>query len=226
MTERDDQLTELLAKRLPQYPAPLALKRAIAAQWRAAAAPPRAMPWWRRSVVALPAAVALLLIAVSPVVYDRVVLAPASRAQQALTTAAVDSHVRTTRAPLGIVSGGVHDVKPWFTGKLDFAPAVAFMGDDEFPLRGGALGTYGDRPSAVLVFGRRQHTITLSVFRADGLPRLAHESVSIGATRATVVSARGFNVVLWRAGDLGYALVSDVDRAELLALAAKLAANP
>jgi hypothetical protein len=31
-------------------------------------------------------------------------------------------------------------------------------------------------------------------------------------------------VLLWRAGDLGYALVSDVDRNELARLAAKVAA--
>jgi anti-sigma factor RsiW len=224
--ERDDELMNLLAQRLPQHPAPLALKRALAAQWSAAAEPRRRIPWWRRPVMAIPAMAALLLIASSPLVYDRMVVGPAARATHELTTAAVESHVRVTRAPLGIESGGSHDVKPWFTGKLDFAPAVAFMGDAEFPLRGGAIGTYGDRPCAVLVFGRRKHTISLSVFRADGLPRLADGSTPIGTTRGTVASARGFNVVLWRAGDLGYALVSDVDRAELLALAAKVAVSP
>jgi anti-sigma factor RsiW len=32
----------------------------------------------------------------------------------------------------------------------------------------------------------------------------------------------GFEVALWREGDLGYALVSDVDRAELASFAARL----
>jgi anti-sigma factor RsiW len=35
-------------------------------------------------------------------------------------------------------------------------------------------------------------------------------------------SSRGFNVLLWRAGDLGYALVSDLGAAELRELGAKL----
>ncbi len=35
---------------------------------------------------------------------------------------------------------------------------------------------------------------------------------------------RGFNVVLWRYGDQGCALVSDVDAAELTQLAVRLAA--
>ena len=37
---------------------------------------------------------------------------------------------------------------------------------------------------------------------------------------------RGFSVVAWRRGDLGYALVSDVDGHELTALAAKLGSRP
>ncbi len=36
-------------------------------------------------------------------------------------------------------------------------------------------------------------------------------------------TVRGFKVALWRANDLGYALVSDLNQAELLDLARKLA---
>jgi anti-sigma factor RsiW len=103
-------------------------------------------------------------------------------------------------------------VKPWFTGKLDFAPRVEFAGDDEFPLAGGALGRFRDRPAAVFVWKRRLHTISLLVFRADGL--------SLG--KRTAAESRGFNVLTWRDGDLGYALVSDVSRADLELLAGKL----
>jgi anti-sigma factor RsiW len=223
--DRDEELTELLAQRLPQHPAPLALKRRLAAQWMAVAERPVAVPWWRRRLVAVPAAALVVLLAAAPVVYDRAVLAPA-RATHAMVIAAVESHVRATQTPLGIVSSGMHDVKPWFTGKLDFAPVLGFMGDADFPLRGGALASYGDRPAALLVFGRRKHTISLFVFRADGLRRLANPSTPVGAARGVASGARGFNVVLWRAGDLGYVLVSDVDRADLLALAAKLAPSP
>jgi hypothetical protein len=30
----------------------------------------------------------------------------------------------------------------WFEGRLDFAPVVAFEGDAEFPLKGGAIGYF------------------------------------------------------------------------------------
>ena len=218
----DEELTELLAQRLPQHPAPLALKRKLAAQWGLERDDRRA-PFWRRRTIAIPALAAAVVVLVAlPVVYDRAVMAPA-RATDVLVAEAVNDHVRATQAPLGVESGGMHDVKPWFTGKLDFAPAVAFMGDAEFPLRGGAVGYYVDRPAAVLLFGRRRHTISLLVFRSEGLPWPASAPAAMGGTRATVRSARGFNVVLWRAGELGYALVSDVDRGELLTLGAKLA---
>ena len=40
--------------------------------------------------------------------------------------------------------------------------------------------------------------------------------------RPLTTNTRGFNVRLWQAGGLGYALVSDVDGAELAQLAARL----
>ena len=70
----------------------------------------------------------------------------------------------------------------------------------------------------MIVYGRRQHTISLVIFCADGLawPR--------ADTRVT--SVRGFNVIMSRAGDLGYALVSDVDARDLAELASRLTAAP
>jgi len=41
--------------------------------------------------------------------------------------------------------------------------------------------------------------------------------------QARAARVRGFNVLLWRDADLSYALVSDVDAAELAALAARIA---
>jgi anti-sigma factor RsiW len=46
---------------------------------------------------------------------------------------------------------------------------------------------------------------------------------SLGPVPASASSARGFNVVLWRSGELGYALVSDVSLADLVGLATSFA---
>jgi len=142
----------------------------------------------------------------------------------AIFAEAVNDHLRVLYAehPVEVQSGGVHQVKPWFAGRLDFAPVLAFGGDDEFPLQGGAVAYFLDRKAAALEFKRRLHAITLFVFRADGLS-WPTPSRSIGGQRASIETQRGFHVLLWRRDDLGYALVSDVDERELLTLGAKIA---
>ena len=140
-------LSELLEHRLPQHAAPLALKRRLAAAWPDAAAP--APPWWagwRRALV--PAlALGVLLLAALPLYYPQ-----SGGAGAVMVAEAVNDHLRllASQHPLDIESGGMHQVKPWFEGRLDFAPVVRFLGDDDFPLRGGAVGYYLDRKAARL----------------------------------------------------------------------------
>ncbi len=65
--------------------------------------------------------------------------------------------------------------------------------------------------------------MTLFVFRADGLPWPAIPTVPVGDVRGTMKTSRGFHVLLWRKGDLGYGLVSDVDERDVRTLAEKIA---
>ncbi len=193
-------LSELLEHRLPQHAAPLALKRRLAATWPDAAAP--APPWWagwRRALV--PAlALGVLLLAALPLYYPQ-----SGGAGAVMVTEAVNDHLRL------------------LASHLDFAPVVRFLGDDDFPLRGGAVGYYVDRKAAVFVFYRRLHPMTLLVFRADGLPWAGRGLEPIGSVQAQVATSRGFNAILWREGELGYALVSDTDLPDLVKLVGKLA---
>ena len=133
-----------------------------------------------------------------------------------LVAEAVNDHLRVLYAshPLEIESGGIHQVKPWFEGRVDFAPVVPFDGDADFPLQGGTVAYYIDRKAAAFVYKRNLHLITLFVFPSHDLPfprgdRVASES-------------RGFHAIVWRTGDLGYALVSDVAMPELVTLEHKL----
>jgi anti-sigma factor RsiW len=167
-------------------------------------------------------ALGVLLLAALPLYYPR-----SDGPGAPMVTEAVNDHLRllSSQHPLDIESGGMHQVKPWFEGRLDFAPVVRFLGDDDFPLRGGAVGYYLDRKAAVFVFHRRLHVVTLLVFRADGLPWASRGLERIGAVTAQVTTSRGFNAILWREGELGYALVSDVDLPDLVRLVGKLAAT-
>src|SRR6058998_2775963 len=158
----DRMLSEVLEQRLPQHPASLALKRRLAAEWPAppsccatcaragvpAIPPPAARTSFKRFVMPALAAAAVVL-ALTPQLYQRLVVVPGER--NALVTEAVNDHVRVllSQRPMDVESSDVHQVKPWFAGRLDFAPAVAFDGDAEFPLRGGAVGYFLDRRAAV-----------------------------------------------------------------------------
>jgi anti-sigma factor RsiW len=67
---------------------------------------------------------------------------------------------------------------------------------------------------ALLVYKRQLHTISLFVFPSEGL-------VLPGDRR--VRQERGFSAVLWRDGDLGHALTSDLNGADLQTLAQRIA---
>jgi anti-sigma factor RsiW len=168
-----------------------------------------------------PLAAAALVALVGVFVFHR---PPWSESHDTVVNEALNDHLRELYAehPIEVESGGIHQVKPWFSGRVDFAPVVSFSGDDDFPLLGGAVSYFVDRKAATFFFKRRLHAISLFVMRASGLPWPAQPVVRMGRVHATVVSRQGFHVVLFRDGDLGYALVSDVDSGELLRLGEKI----
>jgi len=221
-------LSDALERRLPQYPASPALKRRLAgmAPPVAAPAPVRATafaPPRRRFARALaPALAATFAVATAALLVERATRRPES-ALASLTGEAVNDYLRVLQRehPVEVESGGTHQVKPWFEGKLDFAPSVPAPVSAQMRLEGGAVGYFRDRKAAVVVYGLRRHVVTLLVFRADGLdwPR----APAGGGRTLARGDQRGFHVFLWRAGDLGYALVSDADPVELGEIAAKLA---
>jgi anti-sigma factor RsiW len=213
--ERERALDRALAER-PMYALPQSLRAKLTAQ----VIPKKTMARWPRvfalAAPALAAAALALFVAHSWYAPD-----------QALITEAVNDHLRVVYAehPIEIESGGIHQVKPWFTGRLDFAPPVSFSGDEEFPLVGGAIGLFVDRKAATFIFKHRLHTISLFVFRNEGLPFPLRTDTQLGRQPASRATSHGFNLLLWREGDLGYALVSDVDPSALARLANKVATH-
>lgn len=99
-----------------------------------------------------------------------------------------------------------HQVKPWFDGKVDFAPPVKDLSAQGFDLVGGRLDYFQGRPAAVVVYRRHLHLIDLFVTRTEdaGTTALAAHS-----------TASGYNVVRWSAGGQNYWAVSDLNQAEL-----------
>jgi anti-sigma factor RsiW len=212
----EKELTAALRSRLRRQRAPERLRRTLDARWDAPAR--RVTGAGVARTVGSMAIGALLALAAVYVWHSR---AP----DNAMIAEAVNDHLRVLYSdhPLGVESGGIHQVKPWFEGRLDFAPVVPFEGDEDFKLQGGAVAYFVDRKAATFVYKRRLHVMTLFVFRADGLGWPATASRAGKDPGAVLRTARGFHVLMWRGGDLGYALVSDVDPRELTTLAARIA---
>jgi anti-sigma factor RsiW len=219
----DQDLDEALARR-PRYAAPPELRERIAARVQDGGRPRHRArrPAWLAPLASAAAAGVLVWGLTRPTPHP-----PARELDGAagqMIREAVNDYLRVVQStrPLEVEAGGIHQVKPWFTGRLDFAPRVDLDADPEFPLLGGSLGYFHDRKAAVFVFGHRLHKITLLVFSADQLPWRTEGLKPLGPIAVDEQSARGFNVLLWRNGELGYALISDVNAADLERLAPRL----
>lgn len=102
-----------------------------------------------------------------------------------------------------VASSDRHTVKPWFQGKLDYAPQVLDLTAEGFTLVGGRIETLGHQPTATLVYGVRKHYIT--VMERPASSRLPLE----------LAQQRGFHIAHWSDGVMDVWAVSDVEAAEL-----------
>jgi len=105
-----------------------------------------------------------------------------------------------------VASTNQHNVKPWFNGRVDFAPAVPSLDSAGFPLIGGRLDYLDGRPVAALVYGRRQHMINVYSWPAASGPANSPAAAS---------TLRGYHLVTWTEDGLTYWAVSDLNAPEL-----------
>lgn len=118
----------------------------------------------------------------------------------------VAAHIRALQPDhlTDVVSSEQHTVKPWFAGRLPFAPPVQDLSARGFPLTGGRLDYVPGNTAATLVYRRREHVIDLFIWPAGGEDRVS------GAG-----GREGYNYVRWRAGDMAFWAVSDLNAKEL-----------
>lgn len=136
-------------------------------------------------------------------------LAPRVMLQNSLPDELVAGHVRALKAGalFEVASSDRHTVKPWFQGKLDYAPPVADLSGDGFPLLGGRVDHVAGKPVAALAYASRQHIVNVFVWPAD--KAVDRENARSRAQRS------GFNVLHWSDGAMQFWVVSDLDAGEL-----------
>ncbi len=197
-------LREALSGAALSYRAPVALRRRIRAALPSRGESEAARPWMLGRWLGLAAAMAVAIILA-------VVLIPARRGpsiDDLLAQEVVSSHIRSLMGAhlTDVPSSDQHTVKPWFDGKLDFAPPVRDLAGQGYPLVGGRLDYLNGRPVAALIYQRRQHFINLFIWPAQA-------GVSDALARAA--PRQGYNLLHWAQGGMVFWAVSDVNPDDL-----------
>ena len=173
--------------------------------------PPRMMPW---RGLAIAASVALFIM-IGWNVWLMQSAAPAANFTHEITA----DHIRSLMANhlTDVASADRRTVKPYFIGKLNYAPAVDDLGSESFTLVGGRLDYVDDHPVAALVYQRQGHIINVFEWPTreddDALPQ----------PRWT--DDHGYHIARWAHSGMTYWAISDVDPMELTELTNLLGAQ-
>jgi len=199
-----------LRRQARSEPAPAALRARIEAAIGGAQAA-AVSPWvrrrrrmWSPGILAAAAAVVLAV---------GVGISGWGRRDDSVAKEVLDSHVRSLAGDqahlFDVQSTDQHTVKPWFSGKLDFAPHVVDFTPEGFPLLGGRVDFLEGRRVAALVYGRRQHKINVYEWPESG-----------GNDTKTASELRlGYSMLHWSHAGMSYWAVSDVGPTDLEDLA-------
>jgi anti-sigma factor RsiW len=188
------------------YPAPPRLEKRIRSSLRREAKSEvgRRLFGWRWLPVG---AMALILVLLGLVIW-RAVPSLRPSGDEFLAQEMVSNHVRSLQLEshrTDVISSDQHTVKPWFDGKLDFAPPVKDFSSQGFPLLGGRLEYLNHRAVAALFYQRQKHYINLYIWPAE----------QSNATSEVATKRQGYNLLHWTNSGMTYWAISDLNGVEL-----------
>jgi len=160
------------------------------------------------------ASAATVLVMLSAAVTALILQNVRSSHEQLLASAVLTGHIRSLQPGhlVDVPSSDRHTVKPWFQGKLDFAPPVPDLSELGWVLVGGRLDYLDGRPVAALVYQRRMHNINVFTWPRQGA---ADKSIQQD-------DRHGYQILHWNGADMTYWVVSDLNRDELMDFARAL----
>ena len=118
-----------------------------------------------------------------------------------LSQSIVDAHAAalTGNKTIMVASSNHHTVKPWLAAHAGISPPVTDFAQQGFVLAGGRTDDVAGNRAAVAVYRHGNHDVDLFAWPDRGRPLPSSGIV------------RGFRTAFWKAGDLDYAAISDVD---------------
>ena len=189
------------------YAAPDKLKKRVQASLRKEAKSgmlPQGLGWrW----LTVGASLAFMLL-IGVVVWRLVPTSIGPSGDELLAQEIVSNHVRSLQLEnhrIDVISEDPHTVKPWFDGKVDFAPPVKDFDNQGFHLYGGRLEYLKNRPVATLIYQRRLHYINLFIWPAE----------QAGSRGEVTLQRQGYNLIHWTSSGMNYWAISDLNSVEL-----------
>lgn len=126
---------------------------------------------------------------------------------------AVSQHI--DRAPVDLPTPEAPEVEEWFADRLSFRLEAPRFRTERAVLLGGRMTrvAFPDterRSAAHLTYSVGRHKVSVLVFPAQGLP--------VNELAKTVHAKQGYRVMLYRKGDIAYAVTSDLPEREMVSL--------
>jgi anti-sigma factor RsiW len=201
-------LSKVLGQAELRFTAPAALKERVQAALIPSERPKVASAWQRW--VALTVVAATLLAAVAFGVGRSGWFGKPS--QQLLASEVTAAHLRSLQAEhlVDVRSSDRHTVKPFFSGKVDFAAPVVDLSDHGFGLVGGRLDVLEVHPVAAYVYQKRKHIINVFVWPTSEATKSATEELT----------SRGYSLLHWTGNGRVCWVISDLNPTELRDFAA------
>lgn len=143
--------------------------------------------------------------------WSGVLVASARDPGQRLAAEIASAHVRSLLMPShlnDVVSTDQHSVKPWFQGRLDYAPHVVDLANAGFELTGGRLDCIDGHTVAAVTYRHRLHVVNLFEWPAGAAD-----------ARPTLRARDGYSMARWTSGGMEYWAISDAAGADLLQFA-------